>query len=234
MMRRHHSLRPVCCLLLALPLACDIERTIDDELGSTERQQAEEEEQLGEGEGEGEADPANPADPEGQPAVVVSDVIVDCDYAAGYEVSTWRSPDPLAPRLWVGGVYETRDDHSGGNHPTGEGLVHWEVPGSNVLVLSAYEPTDWKVELAERGQLDKIIAIGYHQQQVFGPPGVPVRTYSYDQGNFLVACGFELPGDPNEGCTGTELVEAAESLTGLSLYGFDGCYHATTFEYVAQ
>jgi hypothetical protein len=41
-------------------------------------------------------------------------VITDCDVEAGYEVSSWRATSVGATKLWVGGVYQTRDDHSGG------------------------------------------------------------------------------------------------------------------------
>src|SRR5262245_22549369 len=48
---------------------------------------------------------------------------------------------PGAAEVHVVGVYETRSDHSFGDHPVGEGSVTIERPGTHVLVLSAYEPT---------------------------------------------------------------------------------------------
>jgi len=157
-------------------------------------------------------------------------VITDCDLPSGYDVDSWRAISEGATRLWVGGVYQTRSDHSGGYHPTGEGTVTWSTPGSNVLVLSSYEPTHWTIDVLPGGQLDRIVTLGYHVQTVDAPPGVLVETYDYESGDCLYECGFALPGDGG-GCEGEDLVAAAQHVTGLDLYAFDGCYDATTFVY---
>ncbi len=157
-------------------------------------------------------------------------VIVDCDTPSGYAVSSWRNAEDQESALWVMGVYQTRSDHSGNNHPMGAGSVSWSRPGDNVLVLSAYEPTTWDVEIAEGGELTSIIAIGYHAQIVNAPEGVEVEVYSYDTGSCNVECGYSLPGGGG-GCEGEDLVGLAEALSGRSLTGFDGCYDATTFSY---
>jgi hypothetical protein len=112
----------------------------------------------------------------------------------------------------------------------GEGFVSWSMPGSNVLVVSSYEPTHWTLELAPGGELERIVAIGYHVQTVDAPEGVIVETYALEAGDCLWSCGYSLPGQGG-GCEGVELVAAAEHVTGLDLYAFDGCYDATTFTY---
>jgi hypothetical protein len=159
------------------------------------------------------------------------EVILDCNHGAGYGVSSWRSSEPSSPRLWVGGVYETRSDHSFEHHPVGAGTVEWAVPGQNVLVLGAYEPTSWTLTVAPGGALERVIVTGYHAQTVQAPAGVVVETYSLEADGGDWACGFALPGDGG-GCEGEELVAFAERVTGLELYAFDGCYHATMFEYL--
>jgi hypothetical protein len=156
-------------------------------------------------------------------------VILDCDYDAGYEVSSWRATDPSSPRLWVGGVYVTVD-HSFGEHPQGTGTVTWGIPGDNVLVLGSYEAADWTVTIAPGGSLSKVVATGYYPPSVQAPEGVIVELYALESGTQW-ACGHALPGDGG-GCEGEELVAFAQQVTGLPLYAFDGCYQASAFEYL--
>ncbi len=161
---------------------------------------------------------------------VDENVITDCDVGGGYGVSSWRASEPQEAQLWVSGVYQTRSDHSFNNHPMGDGAVSWSRPGDNVLVLGAYEPTTWDVEVVEGGELYKVIAIGYHTQIVNAPDGVEVLTFSHADGDCYFECGYALPGEGG-GCEGEDLVGLAEHLTGRTLTGFDGCYDATNFAY---
>lgn len=169
-----------------------------------------------------------PEIPPGLEPIDATAVILDC---AEDDVSGWRAIEASEPRLWVGGVYQTRSDHSSGNHPVGAGTVTWGMPGRNVLVLSAYEPTTWTVTLAPGGALEQVIATGYHVQTVVAPEGVDVATHAYESGAATWACGYSLPGQGG-GCEGEELVAWATAATGLPLHAFDGCYDATTFEYL--
>ncbi|MEM6994936.1 MAG: hypothetical protein AAF721_30770 [Myxococcota bacterium] len=158
------------------------------------------------------------------------EVIVDCHGGAGYETSTWRNQDPAQAQLWVGAVYQTRDDHAFNYHPMGAGTVSWTRPGNNVLVLGSYEPTTWDLEVSGDGELQTVIAIGYHTQVVNAPEGVEVVTHAWVDGDCYFECGYSLPGDGG-GCEGEDLVALAEHLTGRILTGFDGCYDATEFSY---
>lgn len=156
-------------------------------------------------------------------------VILDCNYDAGYEVSSWRATEPSSPRLWVGGVYVTVD-HPFGEQPQGAGTVTWGIPGDNVLVVGSYEAADWTITLAPGGSLSKVVATGYYPQTVQAPEGVIVELYALESGTSW-ACGYSLPGGGG-GCEGEELVAFAQQVTGLPLYAFDGCYHASAFEYL--
>ncbi len=121
-----------------------------------------------------------------------------------------------SPEVHVISVYETRSDHSGGYHPTGEGRVTIERPGDHVLVLSAYEPTDWKVTLAPGVQIQQVVLIGYHAQTV--DLNVPVTHGT--------GCGYSYPYNGG-GCDTDQLLALAQAHAGADLTSFHGCYHAS-------
>jgi hypothetical protein len=122
-----------------------------------------------------------------------------------------------SPEVHVIGVYETRSDHSHGHHPTGEGRVRIDRPGDHVLVLSAYEPTDWKVSLAPGANIEAVTLIGYHPQSV-NLTGVPVTRDS--------GCGYSFPYN-GQGCDTDALLELARTHAGADVTTFHGCYHAS-------
>lgn len=123
----------------------------------------------------------------------------------------------------VFGVYETRSDHRYGDHPVGEGRVTIERPGQHALVLSAYEPTNWRLTLAPGATIESIHLIGYHAQTV-DVTGVPITYDTYEQGG-TSACGYSLPYN-GEGCDTDALLALAEARAGAPLTTFHGCYHA--------
>lgn len=154
--------------------------------------------------------------------------IVDCGSGGGgYEANLVRNGLVDGPQLWVAGVYETHGNHSAGNHPPGEAFVTFGLPGDNVLVLSSYEPVDWTVDLAEGGQLSRVIVNGYHEQTVNAPSGVPVEVFGLVAQAPPYHFGWVLPEDQ-------EYVDWAQSHTGRNMNGFDGCYQATTFVYALE
>lgn len=161
------------------------------------------------------------------PPPPASSVILDCtseSYAS-------RSESNGRAALHLGAVYETRSDHGPGYHPTGEAYVDFALPGENVLALSAYEPTHWIVSLAPGASLQKVVLIGYHAQSADVPEGVAVEVYDYEStGSPLAACGYSLPYNGG-GCDTDQLIANVETITGLPVTGFDGCYNATTFAY---
>ncbi len=158
------------------------------------------------------------------------EVIKDC----GTDGYSFRTGESAATRLWLGAVYETRSDHSGGYHPMGEANVEFTLPGSNVLALSAYEPTTWNISVANDAALDRIVVFGYHEQIVSAPADIPIEIHDHKvQRSEYWSCGYSYPYNGG-GCDTDELIANAEFVTGLPIFGFDGCYHATSFIYSTE
>jgi hypothetical protein len=130
----------------------------------------------------------------------------------------------------VVGVYQTRSDHSGGYHPVGTGRVKLDRPGRQTLVLSSYEPTNWKLEIGPGVELQAVYATGYHAQTVELPAGlnVPVTTTSHQTGGDFVSCGFRYPGDTG-GCNTPALLAWAARHSGKPVTSFRGCYDGRTW-----
>jgi hypothetical protein len=161
------------------------------------------------------------------PPAPPSSVILDC---ADQSYSS-RSETNGRPAVYLGAVYETRSDHEYGYHPTGEAYVEFTLPGENVLALSAYEPTHWVVEVTPGASLQKVVLIGYHTQTADVPEGVALEVHDYESTDSpLAACGYSLPYNGG-GCDTDQLIANVETITGLPVTGFDGCYNATTFAY---
>ncbi len=208
--------------LLLLPTAC-VDRLIRDELDPDDVFDQDDPDQDA-------PDQEDPDQEDPDQGALPDEVSIDCDFEGGDEQSRWRNPDPESPRLWVAGIYETRTDRPGGNDPVGRATVEWSIPGSNVLVVSAYESTEWVIDVVGDGELAEVIAVGYEAQYVVAPSGVQTQTSDYESGDEISACGYALPGDGG-GCEGEDLVAAAEALTGLTLHAFDGCYYGSSFTY---
>lgn len=121
------------------------------------------------------------------------------------------------------GVYQTRSDHGFENHPIGDGYVRIERAGHHQLVLSAYEPTRWNLDLAPGAIVDSVHLVGYHAQSL-AQSGIPVTIDTYEQ-NGTFACGYAWP-DDGEGCNPDALFAIARSRTGSDLTSFAGCYDA--------
>jgi hypothetical protein len=134
------------------------------------------------------------------------------------------------PEVHVLGVYEARGDHSGGVHPAGTAVVHVERTGPQVLVLSSYEPVNWKVTAVPNANIQYILALGYHAQSVEAPQGVEVRVLDYETRGVFAGCAYEYPDDdPHSGCETPLLLEEVKRLTGQEVSSFHGCYQGTSF-----
>lgn len=122
-------------------------------------------------------------------------------------------------------MYETRDDHSAGYHPTGNATVKLQRPGKHILVLSAYEPTVWHVETASGVVLNAIHFISYYTQSaIVLNSGVAIVSHSFSSG----ACGYSWPYN-GQGCDTNQLLTLARQYTGYEIKSFHGCYRATTW-----
>jgi hypothetical protein len=124
------------------------------------------------------------------------------------------------PELHVVGVYEA---------DSGDAITV-EVGRAGVpmtLVLSSYETVAWTLDLQPGVILDEVILNGYEAQSVQGQGGATVTNRS-GGGQYLTACAYHWPGNGG-GCDTQELVSDVESLTGLVLGTFIGCYSGITF-----
>ena len=118
----------------------------------------------------------------------------------------------------VFGIYES---------PTGEATVDIDRPGRHAIVLSAYEPTTWRVRVQPGVELEAVYAVGSHSQRVIAPAGVKVVTESHEDGG-ASACGYSYPYN-GEGCDTDALLD----LTRIRVHAetsFHGCYEASSWK----
>ena len=139
----------------------------------------------------------------------------------GYEPSSHIGACAIETELHIVGQYESADD----------GETEVEVSRSAapiVLVLSSYEPTSWRLNLAPGTQLRQVIINGYEPSVLENQPdGVEVIDLT-GPGRYLSACSYVWPGD-DQGCDTGALVRGAEARTGLTLTSFQGCYSGAGF-----
>ena len=177
---------------------------------------------------DGQVDPVDPGGEQCEDRLAPVPVILD----GKGEVDSFRA-DAVAPGpvLHVASVYQTHPDH-GDVHPMGQADVLWELPGENVLGLTSYEPVTWNIHVSDGAALQKIVVFGYHEQVVEAPPGVEIEIYAYE-GQSLgfppEVCAFEYPDQSDDGCDTNAMFAGFESVTGLPVSSFDGCYDASTF-----
>ena len=180
-----------------------------------------------------EEEPPEPPAP-GAPPATGSDgaaaperVIVDCDTDAGYAVATHRGTGSVERGLFVLSVYESDSEHSGGKHPMGHATVDFRLPGDHVLALHAYEPVTWTITPRDGGELTEVLLYGHHDQLVEGL-GDEVKVTKAQR----PPCATHAWPQVKPRCEGPGLDAAAEEATGRQLTRFDGCYHASTFQFL--
>ena len=138
------------------------------------------------------------------------------------------APACTGTEVHVIGVYETSSDHDSQKHPIGDGLVRIERAGTHALVLSAYEPTRWKIELVAGARIKSIHLVGMHAQTVMPPHEDITITTDTSEQTLSGACGYSWPYN-GEGCDTNRLIELAKNRTGLAVTSFHGCYHASSW-----
>ena len=134
-------------------------------------------------------------------------------------LSTYFNPDPPASQVHVIGIYQTGQRYGVAN-------IYVEREGAPlILVLSAYQPTVWRIHPAEGVIIEQIILNGEGQHQVVVDGDVPVvdRSGGYWEG-YIVASADRWGDDDT-----TTLVSEVEAMTGVPITAFYGCYEGSEF-----
>jgi len=145
-----------------------------------------------------------------------------------YEESKYVASDSGVSEIHIFGVYETRNDHGFDYHPQGTADVAIERQGKPlVLVLSAYEPTKWRLHIDVGVIIEKIILNGYHKQELENADDIVIIDRS-GEGNYISSCARKWPSSTG-GCDTPRLISGVEALIGTKISSFSGCYRATKF-----
>jgi hypothetical protein len=163
-------------------------------------------------------------------------------------LATGRAPVPKMPvaefEVHAVGVYE--GTLSGGAqrgfrmHPTGTVTVKVNRPATRpvVLVLTSYEPVEWKID-APKGAVVRVITSGYYKQQVTGlDKDVPVASSSHEGGDKEYFYAYTQAAPP--GAREYEVKETQEKYEKLErivkdrtkreIKSFQGSYTGDSFE----
>jgi hypothetical protein len=167
------------------------------------------------------------------------------------QITTFLSSVPTDIELVVLGTYDTGSvsgwtwDENGntvdtGDFQRGSARVQIRRPGRIALVLSAYEPTDWSVEVGPNTELSVVMVRGMHPPTVTGvPAGVPVdvasictdgaggRCTAQTGANFPIA-PYQWPFDFGGGDT-PGFIDYVEAELCLPLTIFGGIYATQSF-----
>lgn len=138
-----------------------------------------------------------------------------------------RRPPPYpagAMEVHVVSVYEGSvpgaAQRGGGNHP--EGIVEVTVGPTRsamLLLLSSYEPIEWRVRLEPGARLERALAIGHHPQRVtiVGPRRVETITRGSDLYSALGKGRIPTEGSGNKALDAADTVEAITGKTPATL-----------------
>lgn len=127
---------------------------------------------------------------------------------------------PAGSRVLAVGAYESRAGSHGVGRPRVAGAIDVTVMRTGypvVLVLSSYEPVNWRIQLAPGAALSAVLLFGYHESSVVGQGGARIHRggtlYAYNR----QSSEFE------------RLNREVAKLTGLDINHFQGVYAATNF-----
>jgi len=155
------------------------------------------------------------------------DFIPVCEPGGGPASGTVRgSYSALSPILRILSSYRAPIGVPAG---TAQNTVHVAKQERVVLVLSAYEETEWVVTADPGATIERIIVVGYDQQYVDAPVGVPVTNLSpylvaIDAGFEAAGCCDVTLGDDWPSEESDEFIADAEAYTGLCLSSYHYCY----------
>jgi hypothetical protein len=98
------------------------------------------------------------------------------------------------------------------------------------LVLSSYEPINWKFSGAGLSSLKGVLFNGYSGPSYQGLGAGVAITNKTGPGNWIVACTYTYPGPSGDGCEApTALLDFAANLYGDQVDSFIGKYSANGF-----
>ena len=139
------------------------------------------------------------------------------------KLSSYTNPNPPAKETHIIGIYTP------GYLPTYSwpGVANIYVERQNVpltIVLSAYEPTVFRIHPAEGVKIEQIILNGHGQHQVANADDVPVLNRSGDWEDYIVAAAHSWNDEDVK-----TLAAEVEVITGKPITSFNGCYKASEF-----
>lgn len=140
----------------------------------------------------------------------------------------WHAKLPRGTGIQMVGVYESGGVKRGfGEHRMGPVRVRVSArAGPVLLVLSAYEPVEWRIEVSPGARLAGVIALGYERPVVTGVArNIPVVVNELDE---------SCPGLPHKypyqpGADQRELADAVAAATGATVREFQGNYGGREF-----
>ncbi|MGB0647127.1 MAG: hypothetical protein ACPGQS_08120, partial [Bradymonadia bacterium] len=127
--------------------------------------------------------PPSPAEDEdvenGEPVPTIQ--ILDADVS---DASYFSSGELDETVTYMIGVYQSHGNHGFNDHPTGEAIVHIGAQAGRIeLVLSSYEPVDWTLSGPGVANIDRLLVLGYHTQNVHAPDlSITPDIFTHDNG----------------------------------------------------
>jgi hypothetical protein len=143
------------------------------------------------------------------------------EHACDGDYAHYEHSDSAGTQLHVVSIYKPT-----GADPSQPQTVDVMVtrPGSSVLVLSAYEPTHWNILVGPYSLVDRVVLSGYYANSVTAPEDAKVESYAYEVSESWLGYGDTWPSHDS-----FDLVDKAQSLTGLELTSFRGCHASASF-----
>src|SRR4051812_40981183 len=137
-----------------------------------------------------------------------------------------QSPFTLhGEEIRIFGMYEAPTKRGFREHKQGTVTVHVARGRRQVLVLSSYEATRWKLDLAPGARVTAVVLNGYYHHELDAPHDIRVIDVSGPL-KYLAASGNPGTGS-GTGDNGAALVAAIEGYLGASVASYHGCYSAS-------
>lgn len=127
---------------------------------------------------------------------------------------------PVGARVLAVGAYESKSGMHGIGRPRVAGSIDVTVSRTAypvVLVLTSYEPVNWRLQLMPGAQLSGILLFGYYESVVVG------------QGDAKIHRGGQLYAHERSSREFDKLNREVERLTGLEINSFQGAYSTKSF-----